>query len=256
MFEIFTEHPYLTTVVWLIVVAVAATILERLTTRWLKKFMKRAQIPPDVGNGLIVTARLLILVGAVVAVLHIGGVPSDIIVSFSALGGAAVGFASQRTIGNLIAGIYLLVARPFRVGDYIRLDNIEGIVQEITINYAKILTPNNTVVSISTQRILDKEVTNYRFMGEESKLYCYSFELNFDHSLPTEKLERLLDKVIEQNAEMLPRKPEYHISKLTSVERNYMFYIYVEDPKDIFRLYPKILREITQEWDKARAPTQ
>lgn len=256
MFEIFTEHPYLTTVVWLIVVAVAATILERLTTRWLKKFMKRAQIPPDVGNGLIVTARLLILVGAVVAVLHIGGVPSDIIVSFSALGGAAVGFASQRTIGNLIAGIHLLVARPFRVGDYIRLDNIEGIVQEITINYAKILTPNNTVVSISTQRILDKEVTNYRFMGEESKLYCYSFELNFDHSLPTEKLERLLDKVIEQNAEMLPRKPEYHISKLTSVERNYMFYIYVEDPKDIFRLYPKILREITQEWDKARAPTQ
>lgn len=256
MFEIFTEHPYLTTVVWLIVVAVAATILERLTTRWLKKFMKRAQIPPDVGNGLILTARLLILVGAVVAVLHIGGVPSDIIVSFSALGGAAVGFASQRTIGNLIAGIYLLVARPFRVGDYIRLDNIEGIVQEITINYAKILTPNNTVVSISTQRILDKEVTNYRFMGEESKLYCYSFELNFDHSLPTEKLERLLDKVIEQNAEMLPRKPEYHISKLTSVERNYMFYIYVEDPKDIFRLYPKILREITQEWDKARAPTQ
>ncbi|MBC7130532.1 mechanosensitive ion channel family protein [Candidatus Bathyarchaeota archaeon] len=256
MFELFTEHTYLITNFWLIVVAATAAILERLTTRWLKRFMRRAQIPPDVGNGLILTARLLILVGVAIAVLHIGGVPSDIIVSFSALGGATVGFASQRTIGNLIAGIYLLVARPFQVGDYIHLDNIEGVVQEITMNYVKILTPNKTVVSINTQRILDKEVTNYRFIGEESKLYCYSFELNFDHSLPTEKLEELLDKVIERNAEILPRKPEYHISKLTKLERNYTFYIYVEDPEDIFKLYPIILREIIQECDEARAITQ
>jgi len=255
MFEIFNQYPYITSVIWLIVVAVVATILERLATRWLRRFIRRAQIPPDVGNGLILTARLLILTGAVIAILHIGGVPSDIIVSFSALGGAAVGFASQRTIGNLIAGLYLLVARPFRVGDYIRLDGIEGIVQEITINYAKILTPNNNVVSISTQRILDREITNYRFTEDEMKLYCYSFELNFDHSLPTEKLEKLLDKVIERYAEALPRKPEYHVSKLTRLDRNYMFYIYVEDPKDVFTLYPKILKEIMQAWDKARTPT-
>jgi len=180
--------------------------------RWLTRFIRRVQIPPDVGNGLILTARLLILIGAVIAILHIGGVPSDIMVSFSALGGAAVGFASQKTIGNLIARLYLLVARPFRVGDYIRLEGIEGIVQEITINYAKILMPNNNVVSISTQSILDKEITNYRFTEDEMKLYCYSFELNFDHSLPTEKLEKLLDKVIERYAEGLPRKPEYHVS--------------------------------------------
>jgi small conductance mechanosensitive channel len=256
MFEIFNQYPYLVTVLWLIVVAVVATILERLATRWLRRFIRRTQIPPDVGNGLILTARLLILIGAFIAILHVGGVPSDILVSFSALGGAAVGFASQRTIGNLIAGIYLLVARPFRVGDYVRIDGVEGIVQEITINYARILTPTNTVVSISTQRILDKEITNYRFRGEESKLYCYGFELNFDHSLPAEKLEKLLDRVIERYAEKLPRKPEYHVTKLTRLDRNYVFYIYVEDPKDIFTLYPKMLKEIMELWDKARTATQ
>jgi len=252
VFEIFAEYPYLITILWLIVVAVAAIILERIFTRWLRRFIEKTQMPPDVGNGLILTARLLILVGAVVALLHVGGVPSDIIVSFSALGGAAVGFASQRTIGNLIAGVYLLITRPFRVGDYIRIDSIEGIVREITINYAKILTPDNTVVSISTQRILDKEVTNLRFKGEEEKLYCYGFELNFDHSLPTEKLEEILDRVIERYAEVLPKKPEYQAVKFTRLDRNYKFYIYVEDPKDIFILQPKILREIIETWDKAK----
>jgi len=74
-------------------------------------------------------------------------------------------------------------ASPFRVGDYVRIDSVEGIVKEITVNYAKILTATNSVVSISTQRILDKEITSYRFKGEESTLYCYGFEVSFDHSL-------------------------------------------------------------------------
>ena len=254
--NIFAEYPYLTTIIWVIVIAVVAAILERLITRWLRKFIKRTEMPPEVGNGLVLTARLLILVGAIVALLDVGGVPSDILVSFSALGGAAVGFASTRTVGNFIAGIYLLVTRPFHVGDYVRIDGIEGIVKEITINYAKILTPDENVISISTQRILDKEFVNYRFRGEDSDLYCIELELTFDHSLPTEKLEKVLNSVIERYAEKLPRKPEYKLKKLTRLERNYTVYIYVKQPQDIFVIRPQMLKEITEAWEKAKAQNQ
>jgi len=250
--SVFAENPYLMTIIWVIVIGAIAAFVERLITGWLRKFVKRTEIPPEVGNGLILTARLIILVGAVVALLHVGGVPADILVSFSALGGAAVGFASTRTIGNFIAGLFLLVTRPFRVGDYVRIDGVEGIVEEITLNYAKILTSSNTVVSISTQRILDRDVTNYRLMEEKSNLFCYGFELTFTHSLPIEKLEEVLDSVIERYAEKLPRKPEYQPTKLTSFARHYMFYIYVEDPRDIFILQPQLVREITRAWDKTK----
>ena len=252
MQEIFAEYPYLATVIWVIVIAAVAAVVERIVTRWLRKFTKRREMPPDVGNGLVLTGRLIILVGAAVALLRVGGVPSDILVSFSALGGAAVGFASTRTIGNFIAGLFLLVTRPFRVGDYVRIDGVEGIVQEITLNYAKILTPSNNMVSISTQRILDRDITNYRFRGDESNLFCYGFELNFDHALSTEKVEKMLDSIIERYAEKLPRKPEYQSSRLTSFARYYMFYIYVEDPRDIFVLQPQLVREIIQAWEKAK----
>ncbi|NWF86722.1 mechanosensitive ion channel [Candidatus Bathyarchaeota archaeon] len=255
-FDIFTEYPSLMTIVWIIVIAAVAIVLERITTRWLRKLIKRTEMPLEIGNGLVIVGRLVILVGAVVALLHVGGVSSDILVSFSALGGAAVGFASTRTIGNLIAGLFLLVTRPFRVGDYVRIDGVEGIVQEITLNYAKILTPTNTVASISTLRILDKDIINFRFKGEESKLFCYGFEVTFDHYLPTEKVEKILNHVIERYAERLPRKPEYQSTKLTSFARHYMLYIYVEDPKDIFVLYPQFTREVTQAWDKARSESQ
>ena len=238
--------------IWVIIIAAVSVAIERLLTRWLKKFIKRTEMPPEVGNGLVLTGRLIILVGAVVALLGVGGVPSDILVSLSALGGAAVGFASTRTIGNFIAGLFLLITRPFRVGDYVRIDGIEGIVQEISLNYAKILTPTNNMVSISTQRILDRDITNYRYKGEESNLFCYGFELTFDHALSTEKVENMLDSVIERYAEKLPRKPEYQSSRLTSFARYYIFYIYVEDPRDIFVLQPQLVREIIQAWEKAK----
>jgi small-conductance mechanosensitive channel len=256
MLEIFAEYPYLITIIWLLIIGIVAAVIERIVTRWVKRFTARTELPPDVENGLVLTARLIIVIGALIALMHVGGVPSDILVSISALGGAAVGFASTRTIGNLIAGFYLLLARPFHVGDYVRIDSVEGIVKEITINYAKILTATNSVVSISTQRILDKEITNYRFKGEESTLYCYGFEVSFDHSLPTEKLEELLDKVADRYAETLPKKPGYKTTKLTRLDRTYMLYIYVEDPQDIFRFQPKILREIIEEWENAKATSR
>lgn len=80
------------------------------------------------------------LFGSVVSIIRVGGLDTQWFVAFSAPGGAAVGLASTQTIGNFIAGLYLLAARPFKVGDYVRLGTIEGVVQEITINYTKILT--------------------------------------------------------------------------------------------------------------------
>ncbi len=89
------------------------------------------------------------------AVSSLGGVQAEWLLSVSAIGGAALGFASQKTIGNFLAGLFLLVAKPFKVGDYVKLGTVEGIVQEITINYAKILTSGNNIVSVSNLQILE-----------------------------------------------------------------------------------------------------
>lgn len=103
---------------------------------------------------------------------------------------------------------------------------------------------------------MDRDIINYRFKEEDSKLFCYGFELTFDHRLPVEKLEELVNGIIERYAEKLPRKLEYQATNLTSFARHYMFYIYVEDPRDIFMLQPQLVREITQAWDKNQAQIQ
>lgn len=234
------------------VLVAVAIILERLIARHLKQLSKQKEWPPHVTNGLVLIFRLLILLGAVATILRIGGVPPDWLVAYSALGGAAIGFASQRTLGNFLAGLFIFLTHPFRVNDYVRVDSIEGIVDEVTFNYTKILTRSNTLVFISNLKMLDQNVVNFRYQGGKSPLYCYTFELTFDHSLASEQLEKAFDEVIMRYAEKLPRKPEYVQLRIGAFDRSYAFYLYVKKPQDIFAVHPAFVKEITKAWDRAR----
>ncbi len=106
------------------IIILTAVALERLIVRYLKGISKKREWPPHTTNGFILFFRLMILVGAVVIVMRIGGVPPDWLAAYAALGGAAVGFASQRTLGNFIAGLFVFITRPFQVDDYVRIDRI------------------------------------------------------------------------------------------------------------------------------------
>ncbi len=83
-------------------------------------------------------------------------------------------------------GLYLLATRPFKVCDYVRLGTVEGIVQEITINYTKLFTIANNVVSIINLQILQRDMVNYLYETDKANPYCYTFEIGFDHSVSTE----------------------------------------------------------------------
>ncbi len=251
--KFFTETPYLMTIIGAAIIVVVAVILERFITRYLRRFTKRRKLPPHVGNGMVLVSRLLILLGAVMALFRVAGLPAEWFVAFSALGGTAIGFASTRTLGNFVAGFYVLLTQPFRVRDYVRIGATEGVIEEISLNYTRITTPSNTTVLISNQRVLDQEIVNYRQKDSRPPLYCYSFELGFSHTLPITQLEKTFDKVIEQYAEKLPRKPEYAMTKITSLARNYIFYLYIESPRDVFTLQPAFVRDITEAWDEAVA---
>lgn len=259
-FNFLESHTFLgvklSTILFIAVIVAVALILERIVTRYLRRFAKRAHLAPNVANGLILTFRLLILIGAVASLIRIGGLPSEWFVAFSALGGAAVGFASTRTIGNFIAGLYLLATRPFKVGDYVRIGTVEGIVQEITINYTKVLTIGNNVVSLSNLQVIDSAITNYSYESEEHiNLCCYTFEMGFDHRVSTTKIAEIFNEVFERYNHMLPRKMSYMLVRSGGFERVYMIYLYVEHPQDIFVLRPLIVEEVFKRWDMERAKT-
>src|SRR3990172_692830 len=244
---------YFGTVLSVLVIATVALAIERLFTTYLSRLAKRAKLERNATNNLVLTFRILILIGAVLAISRIGGLEPEWILSISAIAGAALGFASQKTLGNFLAGLFLLAARPFKVGDYVRLGTVEGVVQEVTINYTKVLTIGNNTVSISNLQILDRDVTNYVLESRRNfSLYCYTFEIGFDHTVSTDKLATIFAEVFERFVHTLPKPPYATLTRSDAFTRVYTVYLYVEHPEDVFSLKPQISEEVFERWDIER----
>ncbi len=253
MVDIFGAQVPLATIFDIIVIAIIAVTLERVISRYLTGFARRIKLEPSAANNLVLTFRILILIFAILAISSLGGVQTEWLLSVSAIGGAALGFASQKTIGNFLAGLFLLAAKPFKVGDYVKIGLVEGIVKEITINYTKVFTSGNNTVSVSNLQILDRDVTNYLYESSKtSNLYCYTFEVGFDHSVPSEKITQLFNQIFDGYSRILPRRPSCMLIRSTAFDRTYLVYLYVDKPQDIFTLRPKMADEVFQLWDKER----
>lgn len=247
----------LVTILWIIVIIGIAVAIERFLTSYLTRFAKRTKLEPNVANNLSLAFRIMILITGVAAISQVSGVTSDWIVSFSAIGAAAVGFASQKTIGNFVAGIFLMLARPFKVGNYVRIGTVEGIISEVTINYTKIITSANNIVSISNLQILDRDITNFLYEGPNNEsLYCYTFEVAFDHTVSGTKIGEFFREIFERYCEDLPTIPGYSLVRSSAFERVYLIYLYTSNPEDIFTFRPRITEELFCRWDKERTKTK
>jgi len=241
------------TILSVLIIAALALVIERVFTTYLSRFAKRAKMERNAANNLVLTFRILILIGAVLAVSRFGGLEPEWILAVSAIAGAALGFASQKTLGNFLAGLFLLAARPFKVGDYVRLGAVEGVVQEVTINYTKVLTIGNNTVSISNLQILDRDITNYVVESRRNfSLYCYTFEIGFDHTVATDKMATIFAEVFERFVHTLPKPPYATLTRSDAFARVYTVYLYVEHPEDVFTLRPQISEEVFKRWDIER----
>ena len=118
----------------------------------------------------------LATVGIVVlVVLRIAGVSATSIVAGSAFTAVILGLAAQQTLGNLFAGMVLLSARPFRVGERVRLQagalggQLEGVVSSLGLLYTtlargedRVMVPNNGVLAAVVVPVREPEPVDVR----------------------------------------------------------------------------------------------
>jgi small-conductance mechanosensitive channel len=74
--------------------------------------------------------------------------------------GIVVGLAAQQTLGSLIAGFVLMIARPFEIGDWVRISKREGIVTEISILNTRIQTFDGEYVEVPNDVVSSAEIVN------------------------------------------------------------------------------------------------
>ena len=78
----------------------------------------------------------------------------------SAVLGLIIGFASQRTLGNFVAGLMIAMTQPLRLGDWVEVDGVEGTVEEISLIYTFIRTADNARLVIPNEKLASDTIRN------------------------------------------------------------------------------------------------
>lgn len=143
----------------LLVTAVVARLIDR-------RIARRGGLAPEAATRYRVLRRsvvsAIVLIGILSALLvipEVRAVAGGILAS-SAVLGLIIGFASQRTIGNFVAGLLIAFTQPLRLGDRVEIDGVEGTVEEIGLTYTFIRCSDNTRLVIPNEKLASDTIRN------------------------------------------------------------------------------------------------
>ena len=107
---------------------------------------ERGEIDYHVVRLMAMTARVGLLIAGLITALGTLGVDVSALVAGLGLTGFALGFAVKDTISNVLAGVLLLVYRPFALEDYVEVKGMKGLVEAIDLRYTKLKHDGQTIL--------------------------------------------------------------------------------------------------------------
>ncbi|PIO02752.1 mechanosensitive ion channel protein MscS, partial [Candidatus Micrarchaeota archaeon CG09_land_8_20_14_0_10_55_25] len=110
--------------------------------------------------------------------------------------------ALQSTLSNFFAGVYILVDKPVKVGDYVSIDSessgVTGFVKEIGWRNTKIQSFGNTVFVLPNDKVANSTIINYSSAKDKGRGVL--FDVGVDYSSDADKVERLLREAVKEAA--------------------------------------------------------
>ena len=187
---------------WIVVFCVKAAVIYlfvRLVTAFIKYMFRRSLRRQ--GKLAVDETKAGFIRQIVVAVVYIIGVAaflslipgmekvSNSILASAGIGAMAVGLASQDALSNVVGGLFIIFSRPFKVGDFIMVDDIvTGTVMEITLRHTVIRNAENRMILIPNSKMNSSTVVNSSY-GETATCAFVevgvSYTTDLDHAMET-----------------------------------------------------------------------
>jgi small-conductance mechanosensitive channel len=173
----------------------------------------------------------LIAIGLVVAQF---GFDLGLVAGFMALaGGTILGFASMNTIGNAIAGIIVMISKPFKIGDRILFNKQFADIIAIDLIYTRMKTLDNVMISVPNQQLLTSEIENY---GKKN-MVRRNCAVTVGYEVSSEQVEKvLLEAAGKVEGVLKEPKPYVWVTNLHNFSVEYTLYVFISQ----IRMLPTI----------------
>ena len=214
----------------LLVTAVTLFVIVRLTHRVLRRYLRRA-------SRLDATQRLLgeKILGIVLVVIafflgiDLLGIDLTTFAVFSGAMGLAIGFGLQKTVGNLIAGIILLMDRSIKPGDVIVVGQSFGWVNKIGIRAVSVVTRDGKEHLIPNENLMTQEVENWSFSDRNVRVHI---PVRIAYGADQERAQALMMQAARETPRVLDNPPgNVWMSAFGENGIEYEILVWISDPE-------------------------
>jgi MscS family membrane protein len=132
----------------------------------------------------------LYVIGVVLILQNLGYSVSSLLAGLG-IGGLAMAMAAKDTVANLFGSLVIFLDKPFQVGDWIEMSNVEGTVEEIGLRTTRIRTFANSVISVPNSAFTTDPVNNWSRMKKRR----IKMSIGVTYSTPSSKLNDLVNEI-------------------------------------------------------------
>lgn len=160
---------FLSTTATELAIKIAAAVAFWIIGRWLigrviaviQAAMNRNHVDPTLTKYLGSIVSVALNIALVLGILGYFGIQTTSFAAMLAGAGVAIGAAWSGMLGNFAAGAFMLVLRPFKVGDFVAIGGITGTVHELGLFGTTIITPDNVMTLVGNGKIFSDTIQNF-----------------------------------------------------------------------------------------------
>lgn len=244
------------------IIIVVAFILSRVVKMLMNKFITRSsellKIDKTRYRFFRNAINAMIYIMAFIMIIHtIPSLRSISTALFASAGifAAVLGFASQQAVSNIISGIFVVIFRPFRVGDNIKVGaDLSGTVEDITLRHTVIKDSENARIIIPNSIINSQTVINYDIIDNR---FCKRFVINISPRADIDKAMHILREEIYNHPNLLRYKYPggmddiaVHVINLTDSALTIRAYAWCENQSKATDLQNDLYKTIVHRFEK------
>jgi small-conductance mechanosensitive channel len=155
----------------LAVVVLASLVLAKLVDRRIQRHELTAGATTRyriLRRSLVAAIITIAVLAGLLVIPQVRAVAGTLLASGAILG-LIIGFASQRTLSNFVAGVLIAFTQPLRIGDWIVIDGTEGVVEEIRLTYTFVRSDDDTRLVIPNDKLVSDTIRNSTIVDRAQK---------------------------------------------------------------------------------------
>lgn len=207
--------------IFAVVVLIVGIIVSKLVLFVLSKGLNKTKLDLTVTKFTTQVVKIVLYMLLITIVLSMLGIPSTSIIAVIGTAGVAIGLALQTSLSNVAGGFLLMINKPFKIGDYIITNGVEGTVSQISILYTRLDSLTNQAVFIPNGMAVNATIVNNNGNKNRRLEMLFSISYSDDFAKAKELIEGLLnaDKRIYHEMPLMIVLKEHGASALVILVR-------------------------------------